>query len=196
MMLETLLADWSLTNPRLLAKTATSHVWQVDQSNGTAAALKLLHAPKLPTLQPLASRMALLRRAASSGPIGAAAQLAEHLLQTATVKAALHGDLHYDNILKGTRGWLAIDPKGVWGDPAYETANAFRNPEGAGDLIFQPSRIQTMADCFARRLRHDPRRILGWAAVHCALSIIWSQDAGKGTADDMRLLPILLSAAA
>jgi streptomycin 6-kinase len=260
-MLDQLCQQWSLTNPRLLAKTATSHVWQVTQANGTEAALKLLHdgeieelagfdllqswagqgavqvyaregrailmemcfgpslgdmvrsghdalamedlcdviqtlqAPWLPTLHPLANRMSPLIRAASSGPIGAAAQLAEQLLQTTTMESALHGDLHHDNILEGDRGWLVIDPKGVWGDPAYEPANAFRNPDGAGDLVFQPARIATMAACFATRLGHDRRRILGWAAAHSALSIIWSRDAGKDPTDDLRLLPILLKAA-
>jgi streptomycin 6-kinase len=52
-----------------------------------------------------------------------------------------------------------------------------------------------MADCFAERLGYDRRRILGWAAAHCALSIIWARDAGKDPAEDLRLLPILLDAA-
>lgn len=34
----------------------------------------------------------------------------------------LHGDLHDKNILLSERGWLAIDPKGIVGDPVYETA--------------------------------------------------------------------------
>jgi streptomycin 6-kinase len=261
MMFETLLADWSLTNPRLLAKTHTSHVWQVTRHDGIEAALKLLHpgedeeltgfdllqawngqgavhvyarrdsailmelcpgpslgdmvrsghdtratqtltdviralhAPGLPSLQPLVSRLSPLIRAASSGPIGAAAQLAEHLLQTTTFESALHGDLHHDNILESTRGWLAIDPKGVYGDPAYECANAFRNPEGTGDLILDPTRIGAMADCFATRLGHNRQRLLNWAAAHCALSILWSRESGNDPACDLRLLPILLNAA-
>jgi streptomycin 6-kinase len=157
--------------------------------------MRTLHAPKRPTLQPLASRMSPLLRATSSGVTLAAAQLARHLLQTTIQKAALHGDLHHDNILQSERGWLVIDPKGIWGDPAYECANAFRNPEGTADLIYGPARIARMADCFAERLGYDRRRILGWAAAHCALSIIWARDAGKDPAEDLRLLPILLDAA-
>lgn len=35
--------------------------------------------------------------------------------------ATLHGDLHYDNVLAGTREpWLAIDPKAIVGDPCHE----------------------------------------------------------------------------
>lgn len=33
----------------------------------------------------------------------------------------VHGDLHYGNILRGTREpWLVVDPKGYVGDPAYD----------------------------------------------------------------------------
>lgn len=32
----------------------------------------------------------------------------------------LHGDLHEGNILHSARGWLAIDPKGIAGPPAYD----------------------------------------------------------------------------
>src|SRR6266567_6137524 len=35
----------------------------------------------------------------------------------------VHGDLHHDNVLSSARaGWLAIDPKGVAAEPAYETS--------------------------------------------------------------------------
>src|SRR5262249_34292324 len=41
----------------------------------------------------------------------------------------LHGDLHHDNILAAQRQpWLAIDPKGLIGEPAYETGALLRNP--------------------------------------------------------------------
>ena len=40
----------------------------------------------------------------------------------------LHTDLHYDNVLRGTRQpWLAIDPKPTAGDPAFEVAPALWN---------------------------------------------------------------------
>jgi streptomycin 6-kinase len=146
------------------------------------------------TLEPLESRMAPLTVPDLDGDAGRAARIARHLLATQATRTALHGDLHQDNILCGARGWLAIDPKGVWGDPAYETANAFRNPDGAGSLIFDPARIARLADRFARRLGLPRDRVLGWAAAHCALSMIWAQKDGLDTTEDQRLLPILLAA--
>lgn len=40
----------------------------------------------------------------------------------------LHGDLHHYNILKSESKWLVIDPKGVIGNPIYETAAFMYNP--------------------------------------------------------------------
>jgi streptomycin 6-kinase len=145
-------------------------------------------------LEPLATWFAPLIGAPQTGDLATAADLARALLATSQTAMALHGDLHHDNILSSPRGWLAIDPMGVWGDPAYEPANAFRNPDGAGDLVFRPDRITHLADLFAQRLNHPRPRLLGWAAAHCALSILWSREDGKNPADDYRLLPILLAA--
>jgi streptomycin 6-kinase len=107
---------------------------------------------------------------------------------------ALHGDLHHDNIQHGARGWLAIDPQGVHGVLAYEPANAFRNPDDAGGLIFIPDRSVHLADRFSHCLRQSRQRFLGWAEAHCALSICWSREAGLDSAEDLSLLPLPLSA--
>jgi streptomycin 6-kinase len=151
--------------------------------------------PDPAALEPLSQRFAPLTDAGLDGDLAAAAKIACALLDTAPKPQLLHGDLHHDNILHSARGWLAIDPKGVWGDPAYEPANAFRNPDGAADLIFRPDRIAHLADRFSHRLRLPRDRLLGWAAAHCALSTFWSREDGLDPAEDLRLLPILLAAA-
>jgi streptomycin 6-kinase len=146
-------------------------------------------------LEPLAHRFAPLTEATLDDDLGRAAQIARDLPADPVPPVALHGDLHHDNILSSPRGWLAIDPKGVSGDPAYEPANAFRNPDGLGARLFDPDRIQHLADRLSARLDLSPRRLLGWAAAHCALSIRWSQEDGRDIAQDLRLLPRLLAAA-
>jgi streptomycin 6-kinase len=128
------------------------------------------------------------------GDLAEAARIARALLTDPVPPQALHGDLHHDNVLSSPRGWLAIDPKGICGDPAYEPANAFRNPDGLGARLFQPTRIHDLADRFAKGLGLPPGRLLGWAAAHCALSTRWSLEAGQDITDDMRLLSLLLSA--
>ncbi|WP_297107305.1 aminoglycoside phosphotransferase family protein [uncultured Devosia sp.] len=106
----------------------------------------------------------------------------------------LHGDLHHDNIISSDRGWLAIDPKGLIGDPHYELANAFRNPVGAGKLAADPRRIAAMADIFAVRLGLNRKRLLGFAAAHSGLSVCWDLAAGNPITADLAILPNLLSA--
>tara|TARA_R110002124_G_scaffold44422_15_gene135615 strand:- start:9030 stop:9881 length:852 start_codon:yes stop_codon:yes gene_type:complete len=111
-----------------------------------------------------------------------------------TAQLPLHGDLHHDNILSSDRGWLAIDPKGLLGDPAYDLAIAFINPGGAEDRVKDPRRIAALADMVAARLGHNRKRVLGWAAAHAALSACWSIEAGQSITWQLTMLPLLLSA--
>ncbi len=155
----------------------------------------LLAARPDPTaLDPLLARFAPLTDPALEGDVARAAAIARRLLADTVEVAALHGDLHHDNVLHSAPGWLAIDPKGVGGDPAYEPANAFRNPAGLGEHLFDPDRTQTMAARFSHSLGQSPKHLLGWAAAHCALSTRWSLQAGQDIGQDLRLLPILLAA--
>ena len=169
-----------------------------DEATGILCdVIRTLHAAPLKPigLEPLAQRFAPLTEATLTGDLAKAAQVARDLLADPIPAAALHGDLHHDNILQSPRGWLAIDPKGVQGDAAYEPANAFRNPDGLGERLFDPARLQRMAAQVSRRLGPSSRRLLGWAAAHCALSTRWSLQDRCDIAPDMRLLPLLLAAA-
>lgn len=128
--------------------------------------------------------------------IGAARDLARRFLASAPDPVALHGDLHHDNILKGPQGWRAIDAKGLAGDPAFETANSFRNPEDCQALARDPARIGRLADIFARRLDLPRARLLGWALVQAAVSACWMLEDGGWPADDLALLQVLSAASA
>jgi streptomycin 6-kinase len=86
----------------------------------------------------------------------------------------LHGDLHHHNVLLDShRGWLAIDPKGVVDEPAYEIGAALRNPCRQPELFAAPRTILKRVDCFARVLRLDTERILAWAFAQAVLAAIW-----------------------
>jgi streptomycin 6-kinase len=160
--------------------------------------VQTLHAarPDIPHLEPVATRFAPLTDGSLDGDLAEAARIARDLLANPVPPAALHGDLHHDNILRSPRGWLAIDAKGVSGDPAYEPANAFRNSGGLGERLFDPSRIHHLAKRFSRSLGLSSHRLLGWAAARCALSTRWSLEAGQDITEDLRLLPLLLAARA
>ena len=123
-----------------------------------------------------------------------ASGIARKLFDRPTAQMPLHGDLHHDNILSSDRGWLAIDPVGLLGDPLYDLANAFRHPVGIPDLVKDQRRIHALADAFAARLGYNRKRLLGWAAAHSALSACWDLAAGEPIAVDLVVLPLLLSA--
>ena len=40
----------------------------------------------------------------------------------------IHGDFHHHNILRSERGWLAIDPKPMLGEPEYDVPSFLWNP--------------------------------------------------------------------
>ena len=119
--------------------------------------------------------------------------VARQMLASMTEVRPLHRDLHHDNIKKSDRGWLAFDAKGALGDPAYELANAFRNPLGAEDLWRQAQRMRFMAGLWAKMLSLPRDRLIGWAVAHMALSITW--DVGDVLEDhrDADVLGVFLS---
>jgi streptomycin 6-kinase len=94
----------------------------------------------------------------------------------------LHGDLHQDNILSAEREpWLAVDPKGVIGEPVFETAALLRNfwP----DILSVPDPKSLMArriDQLSAELGFDRERIYDWGFSQAVLSVVWGiEDTGK-----------------
>ncbi len=101
----------------------------------------------------------------------------------------LHGDLHHWNIVSAEREpWLAIDPHGVVGDPAFEVGSWMRNPVGnqghpdeARLLMNQPDvrKILTRRlEIFADELALDRERLRDWSLAFAMLSACWSDESG------------------
>ena len=105
------------------------------------------------------------------------------LMPSEATPVLLHGDLHHYNILSaGEDKWLAIDPKGVLGEPAYEVGALMRNPFGVAQWPDLSRRLQRRADILADALDLDRQRILGWSLAQAVLSAWWSYEDG-GTYD-------------
>jgi streptomycin 6-kinase len=175
--------------------TMLSHALEQDGDRAAteiaAGVMARLHSPSSrpapPDLQPLRQRFADLFRKAEGeagrrSPYVQAAAVAERLLSDQRDVKPLHGDLHHENIMHGPRGWLAIDPKGVLGDPAFDAANMFYNPLDRDDLCLDAERIAGMAEVLARTLGQSPHRILDHAVAYGCLSAAWH--AGDGNDKD------------
>ena len=102
--------------------------------------------------------------------------IARALLADPVPPVALHGDLRHDNVPCG---------------PAREPAKAFRSPDGFGEPLLDPARIDRLTECFLQGLGPPPRRRLGWAAAQCVFSTRWSREDGLDITGYLRLLPLL-----
>lgn len=116
------------------------------------------------------------------------------LLPSQATPVLLHGDLHHENILSATRApWLALDPKGLVGEPAYEVGALLRNPTpyllAWPDL---PAILERRVDQLADELDLDKARLRGWGIAQAVLSGWWSyEDHGHGWQGALRIAEVL-----
>ena len=103
----------------------------------------------------------------------------------------LHGDLQHSNVLLDeTRGWVAIDPKGVIGEIEYEFGAMLRNPAERPDLFTDRGTIERRVDRFASELGLDRRRIVAWAFAQAVLSAVWDIEDGGASGWDQRMVAL------
>lgn len=128
--------------------------------------------PRIPLLSDYAARQATeLREAPAVIPrryLDQAAALARELIaRPAAEERLLHTDLHYANVLAAYRSpWLAIDPKPMAGDPAFEVAPALWNRVdelGTGSQIRWSLRRRLEIIC--ERAGIDEGRARAWTIV-------------------------------
>ncbi len=126
-----------------------------------------LHRPAncpLPPLVPLTHWFKELAPAAAryGGIFSLCASTASALLARPQDAGVLHGDIHHGNVLHfGGRGWLAIDPKGLWGERGFDYANLFCNPDF--EAATAPGRLAWRATLVAAESGLEHRRLLQWA---------------------------------
>ncbi|MFF7813351.1 aminoglycoside phosphotransferase family protein [Streptomyces sp. NPDC007945] len=98
----------------------------------------------------------------------------------------VHGDLHARNILRAEREpWLAVDPKGYAGDPAYDGGTLLKSRAlalvGADDLRGAAGRV---LDVFAEAAELDRERVRRWAQFHAVQAAFWGRRHGFRVARD------------
>lgn len=85
------------------------------------------------------------------------------------------------------RGWLAIDPKRLLGERAFDFANIFCNPDL--ETASAPGRLARQATVVALAAGLDRRRLLRWILAYAGLSAAWSM----GTSDEDPDLALLIA---
>jgi streptomycin 6-kinase len=104
--------------------------------------------------------------------------------------ALLHQDLHGGNVLRSDRGWLAIDPKPLVGERAFDVASLLRDrraelandPDAAG-------RIRRRLDFYSDRLGLDRERVRGWGIAH---ALAWGFQGGRPLAGHIECARLLM----
>ena len=137
--------------------------------------------------------------AGGSGPLPAmlfdeGERLYHELAATTSRRVLLHGDLHQGNILSAARSpWLAIDPKGVVGDPAFEIGSILLN---LWDDLYPVADAEAVLYWLVRWLADDlhleRERVRLWGIARLVLSAVWSATGnGTGWAQAIRLAELL-----
>ena len=155
-----------------------------------------LHLPRnasTPALTPLLYWFRDLAPAAKKhgGILTHCAEVANILLSSPQNEVVLHGDLHHGNILDfGTKGWLAIDPKGLVGERGFDYANIFTNP----DLAAPTKPVAIEPEIFAQRVnivseiaKIERQRLLMWIIAWCGLSSAWFLQEGDCATIPLRI---------
>ena len=97
------------------------------------------------------------------------ALIAEKLLTDPRDVRVLHGDIHHYNIRQSSRGWIAFDPKGLFGERTYDCANTLCNPV-MPELVHNETRLLTNAAILAETLEIDLSRILAFTYAYACLN--------------------------
>jgi len=106
-----------------------------------------------------------------------AASLARELSETIAEEVLLHQDFHGGNVLASGDEWIAIDPKPVAGERAFDVASLLRDRRD--ELARDPNPARRVARRFAQlaeALELDRERMRGWGIVH---TLAWGFEDGR-----------------
>ena len=155
-----------------------------------------------PLVSDWAQGLVRLRRhfGGETGPLPAALvkeaeALFEELIPSQAEPRLLHGDLHHGNILAAhRRPWLAIDPKGVIGEPAFDTGALLYNPVELLDAPRPAKLLERRIDRLAEELDLDGARVRGWGLSRAVLAAYWGWEDGGEVWEEALAFAELLSA--
>lgn len=124
-------------------------------------------------------RMARIRPGYDPALVAEGIALLRTLPMSATREAILHGDINPGNVLStGTGRWVAIDPKPMTGDPAYDPwplVEQIDDPFSTAD----PTRVlRHRIEVVAGALALEPERITLWALARRVEAALWAAEHG------------------
>jgi streptomycin 6-kinase len=117
-------------------------------------------------------RMARLRPGYDPGLFALGVRLLRSLPDSAERRVILHGDFNPGNVLSSGDRWLAIDPKPMTGDPAYDPWPLL---EQIDDPFQHPTPVlRDRVDLIAGELGLEPDRIVQWSIARRVETALWA----------------------
>jgi streptomycin 6-kinase len=121
--------------------------------------------------QVMEARADLFGDVVDPGPFREAAQLFTSLPASSVRGVLLHGDFHRRNVLLSGRGWLAIDPSSMAGDPSFDVAMFLQHDM---DKPATTARVDALAD----RLGLERQRTRAWLFALATQASSWHLSIG------------------
>lgn len=174
-----------------LSRTDLADLWDQEACEIVAGLYRELHVPVMPQLPSQGARVR--RWAEALGADAQAVPIPRRMVEQTLVlvreltaqpdRCVIHADLHYGNVLLGSRAgadrWYAIDPKPANGDPAYELEPMLRNRfEEYGQVGSVRDGIRRRFHTLIDTAELDEDRARSWVIVRSVLNAHWThQDA-------------------
>ena len=105
--------------------------------------------------------------------------LARELLSGEVPEVLLHTDLHFENVLMGSQGWTAIDPKPVAGHPAFDLFPLLHNrvDELGTGAAFRWS-VRHRVSVAAEAAGIDLDDAFAWTLLRAGVEVSWVSETG------------------
>jgi streptomycin 6-kinase len=132
-----------------------------------------------PSIDSWVSDLDRLRRHVATRELRALAdeafEVAGALIASSKELVLLHGDLHHENIVLSGRGWLAVDPAGIFGERACEAALLVINPLDTIRGFTDPSELlRSRLQHLSEEMGLERERLRAWSFVRAVLGVMWA----------------------
>ena len=151
-----------------VAVDVLSQLWAASPP---ASGLEALTAGAAQRAQVMEARADRFGDVVDPGAFREAAQMFRSLPASSARGVLLHGDFHRRNVLLSRRGWLAIDPSSMAGDPAYDVAMFLQHD-------MQEAATSTRVDALADRLGLERQRTRAWLFALATQAASWHLSIG------------------
>lgn len=143
--------------------------------------------------QELPARWKALRRPFERSLLDAAVAAYTELGNSQPDRVVCHQDFHGGNVLRATRApWLAIDPKPLIGERAFDTSWLLRDRRASTASEAHPHRrMRRRLDLLSAQLDLDRERMRAWGV---ARAVAWGLDAGRDHRAHIECARLLLGA--